>query len=182
MVLAVQEAAVVICFMTPKYQDYPACKNELQYATVLRKPVIPCLLTPDWQQSDRLGFITAGLIWLDFRDLSEDNLENKLQRMIEFIHILSNDAFKADSQKPECRKNNFTRTKDNSHGFNWSSRFWYIERDIALENEVNSLLCFTGKSSLGNTILGEKQFDVSVPCYSTIGDKCKVGFRYLHQQ
>ena len=99
MALAIQEAAVVICFMTPKYQDYPFCKKELQYASDLRKPLIPCLLTPGWQQSDWLGFVTAGLIWLDFRDLSENNFEKKLQRMIEFIHILTKDAFNIERQK-----------------------------------------------------------------------------------
>ncbi|CAF2223276.1 unnamed protein product [Rotaria magnacalcarata] len=80
MALVIQEAAVVIYFMTPKYQDYPVCKNELQYASDLRKPMI------------------------------------------------------------------------------------------------------SYKSSLSNTILGKKQFDLSASCYSTIGDKCKVGLRYLHQQ
>ncbi len=100
MSLAIQEAAVIVCFMTPKYQDYPFCKKELQYASDLRKPVIPCLLTPNWQQSDWLGFITAGSIWLDFRDVSEDNLEKKLERMIDFIHILTRDAFKNGQQEP----------------------------------------------------------------------------------
>ncbi|CAF2623870.1 unnamed protein product [Rotaria sp. Silwood2] len=94
MALAIQEAAVVICFMTPKYQDYPFCRKELQYAGDLRKPIIPCLLTPDWLQSNWLGFLTAGLIWLDFRDISDDNIEQKLQRMIDFIHILTRDVFK----------------------------------------------------------------------------------------
>ena len=33
---------------------------------------------------------------------------------------------------------------------------------------------------MGNTILGEKQFDLCVSSHSAINDKCKVGFRYFH--
>ena len=39
----------------------------------------------------------------------------------------------------------------------------------------------SGKSSLGNLILGEKQFDICVSSHSAITDQCKVGFRSLHE-
>ena len=40
----------------------------------------------------------------------------------------------------------------------------------------------SGKTCLGNAILGERQFDLSVSTHSAIGEKCKVGFRYFHPQ
>ncbi|CAF3568158.1 unnamed protein product [Rotaria sordida] len=144
--------------MTPKYQDYPFCRKELQYAGDLRKPIIPCLLTPDWLQSDWLGFLTAGLIWLDFRDVSDDNIEQKLQRMIDFIHILTQDAFKRNIVTPMISQEQKTI-------------------HMILMGRAGS-----GKSSLGNTILGEKQFDLHVSSHSAVNDKCKVGFRHFYRQ
>lgn len=99
MAAAVENAAVVICFMTPKYQSNHFCQRELKYAADQRKPIIPCLMTPDWQQSDWLGLITAGLIWLDFRDVADTNLEKKLQRLTNFIDIITGDTFKGKEKE-----------------------------------------------------------------------------------
>lgn len=99
MATAVEDAAVVICFMTPKYQDNHFCQKELKYAADQRKPIIPCLMIPNWQQSDWLGLITAGLIWLDFRDVSDENIEKKLQRLTNFIDILTGDTFKIKQEQ-----------------------------------------------------------------------------------
>ena len=42
-------------------------------------------MTLDWNQNDCLGLITAGLIWLDFRDVSNVNLDKKIQRLTSFF-------------------------------------------------------------------------------------------------
>jgi len=52
MATAVEDAAVVICFMTSKYQSNQFCQRELKYAADQRKPIILCLMRPDWHQND----------------------------------------------------------------------------------------------------------------------------------
>ena len=85
MATAVEDAAVVTCFMTSKYQSNHFWQRELKYAADQCKPIIPCLMTLDWNQNDCLGLITAGLIWLDFRDVSNVNLDKKIQRLTSFF-------------------------------------------------------------------------------------------------
>ncbi len=70
--------------------------------------------------------------------------------MIDFIHILSEDAFKNAQQVALMT----TQQEKTIH--------------MILIGRASS-----GKSSLGNTILGEKQFDLCVSSHSAIGDKCK---------
>ncbi|KAM7009698.1 uncharacterized protein LKV04_001635 [Tautogolabrus adspersus] len=53
MAAGVEEAAVICPFMTPAYQASRSCKKELNYA-------------------DSREVITAGLLWVDFRNLEKD--------------------------------------------------------------------------------------------------------------
>ena len=66
---------------------------------------------------------------------------------------------------------------------------WYCWDEVVLvsinllrELMIATMIIFvSGKSSLGNMILGEKQFDICVSSHSAISDQCKVGFRSLHE-
>ncbi|TDH16391.1 hypothetical protein EPR50_G00019320 [Perca flavescens] len=67
------EAACVICpFMTPAYQASRSCKKELNYADSREVSVVPVMLANDWEASEWLGLITAGLLWVDFRNAEND--------------------------------------------------------------------------------------------------------------
>ena len=40
----VSNAAVVVCFLTPKYEESENCKLELTFAKELKKPIVPVIL------------------------------------------------------------------------------------------------------------------------------------------
>ncbi|XP_019130430.1 uncharacterized protein LOC109142154 [Larimichthys crocea] len=67
------EDAVVICpFMTPAYQASRNCKKELNYADTREVIMVPVMLANNWEASEWLGLITAGLLWVDFRNAGND--------------------------------------------------------------------------------------------------------------
>lgn len=85
----VENAAVVCCFMTPKYQNSRNCEKELLYAERRRVSIIPCRLTRGWEPSTWLGLVIAGLVWVDFRDCAEANLDLKIDKLIEQIRVVA---------------------------------------------------------------------------------------------
>lgn len=74
----IENAGVVCCFMTPEYQNSENCKLELQYAKKRGKRIVPCMLgDKTWKPSSWLGLITAGEQYINFRDISEENIHSK---------------------------------------------------------------------------------------------------------
>eukprot|EP00794_Sanderia_malayensis_P005891 gene5891-6577_t len=73
---AVEGAAVVVVFMTQKYEGSRSCKKELNYAEEKRKKIVPVKLDPNYEPSGALGLIAAGKIYVDFSD--ESQFESKL--------------------------------------------------------------------------------------------------------
>lgn len=67
MAAGVEEAVVVCPFMTPAYQASRSCKKELSYADVRQVPVVPIMVTRNWEASEWLGLLTAAQLWVDFR-------------------------------------------------------------------------------------------------------------------
>eukprot|EP01048_Picozoa_sp_COSAG05_P015061 COSAG05_NODE_1770_length_4114_cov_1.871113_2_plen_673_part_00 len=63
MAQGVQGAAVVICFMSRKYQSSDNCKLELKFARQTGVPICPVKMEQEWNASDWLGIITAGSLW-----------------------------------------------------------------------------------------------------------------------
>ncbi|CAB1460906.1 unnamed protein product [Pleuronectes platessa] len=72
MAAGVEEAVVICPFMTPEYQASRSCKKELNYADTRAVLVVPVMLTKNWEASEWLGLITAGLLWVDFRNAEKD--------------------------------------------------------------------------------------------------------------
>ncbi len=88
-----ENCCVIVCFLTPEYQDSEYCKKELRYASELHKPIIPILVGSDdktlkWKPSQWLGFTITDLIYLNFTNIDQNNLETKCQELIEKINSI----------------------------------------------------------------------------------------------
>ncbi|CAL8331135.1 unnamed protein product [Lota lota] len=73
MAAGVEEAAVICPFMTPAYQASRSCKRELSYADSREVVTVPVMLAQNWEASEWLGLVTAGLLWVDFRNAETNN-------------------------------------------------------------------------------------------------------------
>ncbi|CAF3440822.1 unnamed protein product [Rotaria sp. Silwood2] len=82
----VENAAAICCFLTPKYQDSAACKDELTYGKEQRVRIIPILVMPDWKPTGWLGFTIAGHKWINFCDI-DTNMDLRMEQCqtIEFL-------------------------------------------------------------------------------------------------
>ncbi|XP_040002552.1 uncharacterized protein LOC120800486 [Xiphias gladius] len=87
MAAGVEEAAVICPFMTPAYQASRSCKKELNYADTREVIIVPVMLATNWEATEWLGLITAGLLWVDFRnaETDEERLEMCLRCLEEEI-------------------------------------------------------------------------------------------------
>ncbi|CAF3922176.1 unnamed protein product, partial [Adineta steineri] len=89
MAAAVNNAAVVCCFMSPEYEKSRNCKRELEHAERLAKPIIPCMMTDRkvWKPSSSkwLALITGSMIAIDFSDASTENVVAKTRVIIDQI-------------------------------------------------------------------------------------------------
>jgi hypothetical protein len=92
MAQGVQSCCVLVCFITPEYQESVNCKKELTYAMQLKKPIIPCLVgsdeDPHWRPSNWLGITIADLLYIDFTGIDEENFDSKCNELILKIHAL----------------------------------------------------------------------------------------------
>ncbi|XP_029950923.1 uncharacterized protein LOC115390988 isoform X2 [Salarias fasciatus] len=112
MAAGVEEAAVICPFMTPAYQASRSCKKELSYADTREVVVVPLMVTDNWEASEWLGLVTAGLLWVDFRNAEENeeqfdlcvrSLEEEI--MFNVGHLLdTEEAPKEEVDQPEPAK------------------------------------------------------------------------------
>lgn len=75
---------MVVCpFLTQKYQDSKNCKKELNYTDSCNKDIVPCMVQPNFKASGWLGLLTAGMLWIDFRN--PDNFEQSIESLVKEI-------------------------------------------------------------------------------------------------
>ncbi|EDO39316.1 predicted protein [Nematostella vectensis] len=107
MAKGVDGAAILCCFMSTKYSESKNCKKELSYAdgkTGCEEVIIvPVMCEKGFKAKGWLGIITAGLLWIDFRD--EANFENSVKSLAqEIMHAVgdSSDITLAPDEKQEA--------------------------------------------------------------------------------
>eukprot|EP01047_Picozoa_sp_COSAG01_P016832 COSAG01_NODE_874_length_12972_cov_15.914343_5_plen_250_part_00 len=76
----VQNAAVVVCFMTKQYQDSKNCALELKFAAQSGVPIVPVMAQAEFTISGWLGILTAGLLWT--RMGNESTLDKAIDGLI----------------------------------------------------------------------------------------------------
>jgi hypothetical protein len=104
----VENANVVVCFLTQKYQNSENCQQELQYTRTKNIPVVPVRLERDWKPTGWLGntlllntkklllnnsflswgLITAGLLWVDFRGCNATNYPEYAELLYQQIQTI----------------------------------------------------------------------------------------------
>lgn len=80
---AVEGSLVVVPFMTQKYQESRNCKKELNYADALQKDIVPVMAQTDYRATSWLGLVTAGLLWMDFRN--PDHLSTSIKSLLKEV-------------------------------------------------------------------------------------------------
>jgi len=86
----VDGAAAICCFMTSDYFGSRNCKKELNYADAQAKAIVPLMCEKGFKATGWLGIITAGLLWIDFREGTK--FKNSLESLAkEIINSLENE-------------------------------------------------------------------------------------------
>lgn len=80
---AVEGAVVLVPFMTQKYMDSKNCKKELSYGDQCDKAIVPCMAQQSFKASGWLGLITAGMLWMDFRNAN--NIDKSIESLVKEI-------------------------------------------------------------------------------------------------
>ncbi|CAF1468201.1 unnamed protein product, partial [Didymodactylos carnosus] len=96
----VENASAIVCFPTKEYQQSENCKKELTYASQRGVPIIPCMTIAGWKPSAWLGFSITDLLYLDFKNITEQNFNIKCQVLIEKIkQTVGTECFETDVQQ-----------------------------------------------------------------------------------
>jgi hypothetical protein len=84
MAAGVSGSAVVVCFMSQRYQDSENCTLELKYSKKCSVPIVPVMMQGgEWGASDWLGIITAGSLWTPLHDPA--TFESQLPALVDQI-------------------------------------------------------------------------------------------------
>ncbi|CAD5124205.1 unnamed protein product [Dimorphilus gyrociliatus] len=93
MAYGVDNAAAVCCFMTHQYSESKNCKKELNYTDSQDIEIVPVMAEKSFKATGWLGIITAGLLWIDFRE--NNNMEKRIQSLAkEIVHRVGENVTK----------------------------------------------------------------------------------------
>lgn len=105
MAKGVDGAAVVCCFMSADYFGSKNCKKELNYADAQSRAIVPVMCEKGFKATGWLGVITAGLLWVDFREgtVFKNSLESLVKEIINSLESVPVDDIKLNpSEKPKA--------------------------------------------------------------------------------
>jgi len=94
----VENCCIIICFLTPEYQQSEYCKKELRYACELKKLILPVVLgsndntSSKWKPSQWLGFTISDMIYLNFQRINQDNFQENAKVLLDNMRLLLNDG------------------------------------------------------------------------------------------
>lgn len=98
----VENCCIIICFLTPEYQQSEYCKKELRYACELKKLILPVVLgsndntSSKWKPSQWLGFTISDMIYLNFQRINQDNFQENAKVLLDNMRLLLNDGHSKD--------------------------------------------------------------------------------------
>jgi hypothetical protein len=103
MAQGVSNAAVVVAFISQRYQDSENCKLELKYAKQREIPIVPVMVTGGgWRASEWLGIVLAGSLWTPLHD--ESTKQQNLHAVVDQIKAaVPTIALAASSVQSPCR-------------------------------------------------------------------------------
>uniref|UniRef100_A0AAV2LKT5 Uncharacterized protein n=1 Tax=Knipowitschia caucasica TaxID=637954 RepID=A0AAV2LKT5_KNICA len=99
MAAGVEQAVVVCPFLTPAYQASRSCKKELSYADTREVAIVPVMLAHNWEPSEWLGLVTAGLL---NAATDEERLELCLQALQSELMFTVGDLITAEQPEEEA--------------------------------------------------------------------------------
>jgi len=97
----------------------PNCRLEAEYATRLRKPIVPLLMQADYMPTGWLGIIMGDKIYYKFSSMPQrtflDSLESMLKEIKRYVRAVSSGTKSVDSKSRDVAAENWL----NSDVKNW---------------------------------------------------------------
>ncbi len=116
---AVENSSVFLMCVSEKYYMSPNCRLEAEYATRLRKPIVPLLMQADYMPTGWLGIIMGDKIYYKFSSMPQrtflDSLESMLKEIKRYVRAVSSGTKSVDSKSRDVAAENWL----NSDVKNW---------------------------------------------------------------
>ena len=78
----IENAWVVICFITPAYESSDDCRKQLRFAESHKKKIVPIILTSNWSPSGWLDFTITDIQRLNWDTIRSDDVSEKMPELL----------------------------------------------------------------------------------------------------